>query len=505
MVALTYFSPEKIAEMVGKENVDEMLTGYHLSLSEAIMKLQSAFESQEANTINHIAHTMKSSSRFVGAEELGNAFQNLELATLNDVSLSTQTEMLFCSITEQSKLLEDEISQYLNQSNGIGDGMELNALKVICVDDDEFMLKAIGRLIRRLRPDWQLMLVSDPLAWKEEWHKVHDELPAIIISDLLMPKLRGDELLEEFRNRYPQVVRVLLTGDTTNKLPQKAHAYSHFVIPKPFTEDDFERLFVCTERLYQMPFNDECRTKLGGFADLPVLPTSVRRLQQTIASPTCDITAIADTISHEPALVARVFQIANSSYFGFRRHTESLSEAVGRLGATLIETIAVSLLCHHTHHYVSRHEHQKVAEQALRVSCIAQLLAKQFECSRLDQDRVFVASLLTSIGTLILLEEGAALDAVDSFIGLQNGYADSHIIAAYVLIIWGYDIEIGDIILNQGKSDFPEDKLLLLGSIVGLATRIEISSNDVDYQAIMDSVPDVVAAVLNELKPMFIE
>lgn len=384
--------------------------------------------------------------------------------------------------------------------------MEKIHLKVMCIDDDVFMLKAIARLIRRIRPGWDIILVSEPRNWLSEWGKHNCQPPAIIISDLLMPHKCGDELLEEVKQTYPQVVRALLTGNTKENLPQKAHAYSHFVLPKPFTQEDFERLFECTERLYQMPFNNECRTKLGSLKDLPVLPNSIHRLQQTIASPTCDLQSIADTISHEPVLVARVFQIANSSYLGFRRTTDSLPEAVGRLGATLVESIAISLLSHHSNSLVSKKAHQDISEQALRVSYISRLLAKNLGCSLQDKDRVFVSSLLTAIGKLILMEEGSDIHNVDSFLGLQDGSADYHIVTAYMLMIWGYGSEIGEIVLNQNKSDFFSDnKLVLLGSIVGLASRIEACKEDESYQALVDCVPSSIANVLVELKSAFIE
>ncbi|OXX74484.1 hypothetical protein B9J84_01580, partial [Vibrio sp. V03_P4A6T147] len=373
------------------------------------------------------------------------------------------------------------------------------------IDDDVFMLKAIARLIRRIRPEWEIILVSEPLNWLSEWNKHNCQPPAIIISDLLMPHKCGDELLEEVKQTYPQVVRALLTGNTQENLPQKAHAYSHFVLPKPFTQEDFERLFECTERLYQMPFNNECRTKLGSLKDLPVLPNSIHRLQQTIASPTCDLQSIADTISHEPVLVARVFQIANSSYLGFRRTTDSLSEAVGRLGATLVESIAISLLSHHANSLVSKKAHQDISEQALRVSYISRLLAKNLGYSLRDKDRVFVSSLLTAIGKLILMEEGADIHNVDSFLELQQGYADYYIVTAYMLMIWGYGSEIGEIVLNQSKSDFfSDDNSVVLGSIVGLANRIEACEENESYQELIDGVPSSVASVLVELKPIFI-
>ncbi|SHF34659.1 HDOD domain-containing protein [Vibrio gazogenes] len=379
-------------------------------------------------------------------------------------------------------------------------------LEVVCVDDDEFMLKAIGRLVRRLRPEWRFLLLDEPMRWEEIMADSDIEHPAIFISDLLMPKKRGDVLLNEVKMNLPESIRVLLTGDTTQELPQKAHGYAHFVLPKPFTQDDFEHLFQCAERLHKMPFNAECRQKLGSLSGLPVLPHTVQELQNVIASPNCDMHLMAEVISHEPSLVARIFQIANSSYFGFRRHTDSLSEAVSRLGATLIETIAVSLLTQIPHHRVSPKQHQQVAERALRVGSIARLIAKEMSFARREQDKVFVASLLTSIGTLLVLEEGATLENIRTYLGLQDGYHDHHVAAAYLLILWGYDIDVGDMILSQSHIDFlSQNETVVYGSIVGLAYMIEKFKTDEQFKQIAEQLPNVVSDAVLALIPLLLE
>lgn len=147
--------------------------------------------------------------------------------------------------------------------------MTAEAMKVVCVDDDDFMLKALGRMIRRMRPDWEIELVEDANHWVVDV----EHAPSVVISDLLMPGKNGEALLTELRARCPETMRVLLTGDTTQELPRKAHTYAQFVLPKPFTHEDFEHLFLCVERLYRMPFNIECRKRLGALEEIPILLT----------------------------------------------------------------------------------------------------------------------------------------------------------------------------------------------------------------------------------------
>lgn len=101
--------------MVGEENVNEMLCGYHKSLLEALSKLDNALDDDQAKVIYHISHTMKSSSRFVGADVLASEFQKLEAATENLTSITQDIEFSLSLIKDQGKLLLDEINQYMNK------------------------------------------------------------------------------------------------------------------------------------------------------------------------------------------------------------------------------------------------------------------------------------------------------------------------------------------------------------------------------------------------------
>ncbi|MGX9418263.1 HDOD domain-containing protein [Vibrio sp. RC27] len=378
--------------------------------------------------------------------------------------------------------------------------MEEISLNIICVDDDELMLKTIGSTINDLRPHWKVLYCNDPLAWRDEWSYSDIEAPAVFISDLQMARKRGDQLLDEIKNIFPDAIRVLLTSDNDESFSGRAHNYAHFVLPKPLVESDFERLFLCAEQLDKMPFNDECRRNLGAFTDLPVLPDSVMRLQRVLGSPSCDNHKVADVISHEPALVARVFQTANSPYLGFRVSTESLPDAVGRLGMTLVESLAIEQLLSISNKRLSTNRHIAVTENALKIGEVSRVLARKLHLSLNDQDKVFIASLLTSIGALVLLEEGANESELDHYIGLQEGMSDSHIIAAYVLIMWGYEIDISEAILHQRKVNFEsEDIGVLRSSIVGLATQIVSFNTKQELLDLAETLPNTVAEIVVEL------
>jgi CheY-like chemotaxis protein len=61
----------------------------------------------------------------------------------------------------------------------------------------------------------------------------------MIVSDWLMPGIKGDEFLIEIHRRFPDIITVLLSGqaDETAIERAKKHANLHAYIPKPWDEE----------------------------------------------------------------------------------------------------------------------------------------------------------------------------------------------------------------------------------------------------------------------------
>jgi response regulator RpfG family c-di-GMP phosphodiesterase len=81
--------------------------------------------------------------------------------------------------------------------------------RVLCVDDDAFMLDILTRAIGA---DYEVLTSgsgADALQLIE-----HSEPIQVLISDHRMPGMSGAQLLQAARDKHPSIVRVLLTGET---------------------------------------------------------------------------------------------------------------------------------------------------------------------------------------------------------------------------------------------------------------------------------------------------
>jgi CheY-like chemotaxis protein len=81
--------------------------------------------------------------------------------------------------------------------------------RVLCVDDDAFMLNILRRTIGG---DYEVL--TSP-GGAEALQLIENSEPIqVVVSDHRMPGLSGAQFLETMRNRHPLTVRILLTGET---------------------------------------------------------------------------------------------------------------------------------------------------------------------------------------------------------------------------------------------------------------------------------------------------
>lgn len=138
-------------------------------------------------------------------------------------------------------LLEDSDHELLEPLSDLGDHRHT----LLIVEDDPDLLFTIKeKLYNIIETDFIIETASDPAvaielmqAFKEEG--IHLSL---IISDLFMPGMTGDQLLEESMRFYPEAKKILMSGDPT--IDAIVHSINsanlYRMLTKPLQEPDFQ-------------------------------------------------------------------------------------------------------------------------------------------------------------------------------------------------------------------------------------------------------------------------
>jgi DNA-binding NtrC family response regulator len=117
-------------------------------------------------------------------------------------------------------------------------------LNIVCVDDEKIVLDSLNsQLTRNFGNNFNYEFAEsaeEALEIIEELRHADDEMIYVVISDWLMPGMKGDELLEEVRSKVENVKTILLTGHIDSKVIRDIEKSEKGikVIHKPWNEKE---------------------------------------------------------------------------------------------------------------------------------------------------------------------------------------------------------------------------------------------------------------------------
>lgn len=129
----------------------------------------------------------------------------------------------------------------------------MNKQVIICVDDETTVLRSLKAELKKAVSNAYLIEIAEggeeALELVEELLKKGDEVP-LVISDYIMPDMKGDELLKRVHQLSPKTLKIMLTGQAdleavTNAINQ-AKLYRY--IAKPWQSEDLK--LTVTEAIY---------------------------------------------------------------------------------------------------------------------------------------------------------------------------------------------------------------------------------------------------------------
>ncbi len=119
----------------------------------------------------------------------------------------------------------------------------MNNRAIVCIDDCQIILTSIKS---QLKSNFGNKYVYEFANSAEEGIEIIDELMQdgvsilVIVSDQLMPGMKGDEFLIKIHDKYPEIVKILLTGQADREAIERAvnQANLHKLISKPWHENE---------------------------------------------------------------------------------------------------------------------------------------------------------------------------------------------------------------------------------------------------------------------------
>lgn len=114
---------------------------------------------------------------------------------------------------------------------------------ILCVDDEKMVLESLKRQLRRtFRDAYSYEVAQDADEALELIEELNESamLVIIIVSDWLMPGMRGDEFLITVHQQFPNIIKILLTGQADESAIERARleANLYCCLHKPWSQEE---------------------------------------------------------------------------------------------------------------------------------------------------------------------------------------------------------------------------------------------------------------------------
>ena len=272
--------------------------------------------------------------------------------------------------------------------------------RILFVDDQPNVLEGMGRMLRDMRYQWDMRFaVGGPDALGVMAAEPFD----LVVSDMRMPVMDGLQFLTEVRAKYPNVIRVILSGYADQLLIMRSVGVAHQYLSKPCDAEMLRSTLTRAIGLRTL-MADESITRLVGQMDtLPSLPALYSEIVQELQSSDASIRRVGEIIAKDLGMTAKILQLVNSAFFGIRRRVSNPADAATYLGLETIQSLVLSFKAFSMFPTPVRDNSlTTIWSHSLATAALAKRIAEGEHAGKSEADESFTAGLLHDLGRLLL-------------------------------------------------------------------------------------------------------
>lgn len=337
--------------------------------------------------------------------------------------------------------------------------------RLLFVDDEPAPLNALRRVLYRERDRWQMRFVtSAELAIAELEREPCD----VIVSDMRMPRVDGAELLRIVSERWPQTIRIVLSGYADASQTMRLVPVAHQYLAKPCDVGRLEQAIERSLQLHELLHQPTLRALVGTVRKLPTIPRVYGNLTALMAREDPTVAEVAHIVAEDSAIVAKVLHVVNSAFFRVARPITNIEQAVAYLGFGPIRSLVLSSEVFQQWPAAIAHEFepQQLQAHVRDVAAGAYALARETPWA----EEALIAGLLHDIGYWVLLQERPSEMlqtlqlAQDAGLTLPEAerrvFGTTHAeVGAYLLGLWGLQYSIVEAVaFHHAPLGLPHDR-----------------------------------------------
>lgn len=377
--------------------------------------------------------------------------------------------------------------------------------RILFVDDEPKVLDGLRRMLYAYRHEWDMLFVSSA---REALDALAQSRFDVLITDVRMPEMSGLELLAQVRDRYPEIVRMVLSGQSDREITLSSVTLAHQYLSKPC---DAATLRATVDRALNLRVildDPALKQVISRIHALPSIPAVYTELINTLQSPNASPKEIGQIIAQDIGMSAKVLQLVNSAFFGVQRRITNPADAVIFLGIETVRALAltVSVFSQFDAGRVPSFSLETLRDHSLAVGALAREIARSLQLSKSDIEDAFVGGLLHELGKVVLAcnfpeqYESVIRRAKEKRIPIKKAeleiFGTTHAqVGAYLLWLWGLPDGITEILAryDQPGSNPPQPSLLAVhvaNALVGEEWEQEMDMECLNGLGLAGFLPD---------------
>jgi HD-like signal output (HDOD) protein len=354
-------------------------------------------------------------------------------------------------------------------------------MRVLFVDDESQVLRGIERTLHGI--DDLSVDACFAASGEHALNLMQDTTFDVVVSDVLMPGMDGEALLGHVERLHPDVIRVVLTEHAAQDVSEGLHKQAHQLLSKPCTPEMLADMLRRVSSMRRLTSNRGFVAATKRLETLPPAPNLWLELNRVLGARDAHTDEIVEIIERDPALCAKMLQLANSAWFGSARSHADTKLAVTRLGVRSVRVLVLAAGAFSPKTFppeTLRALHidlDALQEAALRTAVLAQQLCLVPE----EKETAFTAGLLSEVGSLVMAAKELAradlyapamssrqrADAERAFYGFSHAEA-----GAYLLGLWGLPGNVVDVVAAHHEPGTEMQRALGASAAVFIASHI---------------------------------
>jgi len=327
-----------------------------------------------------------------------------------------------------------------------------NKTTILFVDDQPEILEGLKRMARSMRNEWD---VSFAIGGEKALEMMAGQTYDVLVTDMRMPGIDGSQLLKEALNLYPNMIRIVLSGqyDIDNFI--RSGWSAHQFLSKPCDSDTLKRTIAQTIAMRDLLENSKLKELVTRAIFLPSLPKIYIEIEEELKSPDASMQKVGEIIAQDVGITAKVLQLVNSPIFGCIRKVETPTQAVVMLGADVIKSLTLYLQACSEIPIPEGISLERISRHGVAVGALARDIAKLEGKDKAICGDAFLAGILQNVGSLIIIsgypEEYKKITAKANAENVpvwkveQQVLGASHAeIGAYLIALWGLPTTIAE-------------------------------------------------------------